>query len=316
MPLVTVVIPNFNHSQYLKQRISSVLDQTFQDFEVIILDDCSTDNSRDIIEHYRNHPKVSVIVYNETNSGSTFKQWKKGLELASGEYIWLAESDDYCTVDFLENAFNGLKGDSEAVVFFCNSDVVDSKNVFIWDLHYIIDKIKEYNWYLPFKALGKDFIKLALLQKNVIVNASAVLFKKESALKYINKVESYKMCGDWLFWGLMLLDGSIIYEPKKMNYFRLHDATTRTLDSYNKRAIYLIEQISVLNKLMKAIEYQNKKIVIPLWKELLITTSLNRLVLLNSLLKQYGVRKTSFFYFKFFIEKIRVIKRRLVNDTK
>jgi glycosyltransferase involved in cell wall biosynthesis len=93
-PLVSVIIPNYNHAAYLNERIDSVLNQTFRDFEVILLDDCSTDNSREIIESYRGHEKISQIEYNEVNSGSTFIQWKKGLDLAQGDWIWIAESDD------------------------------------------------------------------------------------------------------------------------------------------------------------------------------------------------------------------------------
>lgn len=76
---VSVIVPNYNHALFLEQRIESILNQTFQDFEVIILDDCSTDNSKKIIEKYRTHPKVSKIIYNDVNSGNTFKQWNTGI---------------------------------------------------------------------------------------------------------------------------------------------------------------------------------------------------------------------------------------------
>ena len=101
-PLVSVIIPNYNHARYLPERLESVLGQTYQNFEVIILDDCSTDDSRDIIEQYRTNPHVSQIIYNEENSGRVFKQWKKGLGLAKGDLLWIAESDDKCEPMFLE----------------------------------------------------------------------------------------------------------------------------------------------------------------------------------------------------------------------
>jgi len=111
MLTVSVIIPNYNHSKFLRKRINSVLDQTFQKFEVIILDDCSSDNSKEIIEEYRFNNKISHIVYNDINSGSTFKQWEKGIQLAIGDLIWIAESDDWCEPNFLSilvNAFSKM----------------------------------------------------------------------------------------------------------------------------------------------------------------------------------------------------------------
>lgn len=121
MPNISVIIPNYNHARFLKQRVNSVLQQTYQDFEVIIMDDNSSDHSKDIIEQYRNYPKISHIIYNETNSGSTFKQWKKGLELAKGEWIWIAESDDYADTDFLEQLLGFSTNDNNIQLIYCDS---------------------------------------------------------------------------------------------------------------------------------------------------------------------------------------------------
>ena len=105
MPTVSVVVPNYNHGRFLPQRIDSILGQTFQDFELILLDDCSTDNSRMILSSYAGDPRVR-IEFNSANSGSPFKQWNKGVRLARGEYVWIAESDDYAEPRFL-NARSG-----------------------------------------------------------------------------------------------------------------------------------------------------------------------------------------------------------------
>lgn len=66
---VSVIIPNYRHALYLKERIDSVLEQTYRDFEVIILDDCSPDDSREIIETYRTREKIAHIVYNDATAG-------------------------------------------------------------------------------------------------------------------------------------------------------------------------------------------------------------------------------------------------------
>src|SRR4051812_33606058 len=119
--LVSVVIPNYNHAPYLRTRIDSVLNQSYQEVEVIILDDCSTDDSRSIIEEYRSHPKVSAIVYNERNTGSPFIQWNKGVGLAKGELIWIAESDDTCHPLMLSTVLERMNVDGNIGISYCQS---------------------------------------------------------------------------------------------------------------------------------------------------------------------------------------------------
>ena len=122
-PLVSVIIPNYCHARYLDQRIQSVLNQTYRNFEVIILDDCSPDDgaSRAVIEKYRDNPHVSHIVYNTENSGSPFRQWNKGFGLAKGELIWIAESDDYADERFLEILVPCILLHNNISVAFCRS---------------------------------------------------------------------------------------------------------------------------------------------------------------------------------------------------
>ena len=93
MPKVSVIMPNFNHAPYLKQRMDSILAQDYPDFEVILLDDASTDNSVELLKQYSNHPQVKALIVNETNSGNTFAQWHRGIQQTTGDYIWIAEAD-------------------------------------------------------------------------------------------------------------------------------------------------------------------------------------------------------------------------------
>ena len=106
---VSIILPNYNHAKYLQDRLDSIFNQTYQNFEVIILDDASTDDSLLILNCYKDHPKVSHFVVNTENSGSPFKQWKKGLSLAKGDCVWIAESDDICDLNFLESQLKCLE---------------------------------------------------------------------------------------------------------------------------------------------------------------------------------------------------------------
>src|SRR5580658_2738439 len=112
MPKVSVIVPNYNHARFLRRRVDTILAQTFQDFELILLDDCSTDESRSILREYASEPRVR-LEFNEANSGTPFKQWNKGVRLAQGEYVWIAESDDYADAQLLERLVGVLDANSE-----------------------------------------------------------------------------------------------------------------------------------------------------------------------------------------------------------
>lgn len=242
-PLVSVIIPNYNHATFLKQRIDSVLHQTFQHFEIIILDDCSVDGSRDIIELYKTNPKVSKIIYNDINSGSPFKQWQKGIELAVGKYIWIAESDDYCENSFLEKAVNTLNNNNHAV-HFCQSYIVDEHGNLIDTNFSWTEDIPAIDWHKPFVMNGKEFIKKALQFKNVIPNASAVVFLK-SKIDF-KQLQHYKTAGDWLFWIRMLLPSKVSYSEEVLNNFRSHGNTTRNARNATTHRKYILRHYEIL----------------------------------------------------------------------
>jgi glycosyltransferase involved in cell wall biosynthesis len=217
-PLISVIIPNYCHSKYLDQRIQSVLNQTYQNFEVIILDDCSPDegSSRSVIEKYRENPHVSHIIYNDENSGSPYKQWAKGANLAKGELLWIAESDDYADEHFLEvlvPEFHNL-GTSVA---FCRSILFNEKG--------IIGPVGPKNIQDGVMD-GKKFIHDFMHSGTGIVNASSALFTKEAFMSISKDYASLKGAGDRLFWILLAEKGDVAFVEKPYNYFRAHPNNT------------------------------------------------------------------------------------------
>jgi len=120
MPAVSVIVPNYNHARFLRKRIGSILDQSYQDFEVILVDGCPTDNSHDIIVAYADDSRVR-IEFNAKNSGDRFKQWNKDVRLAKGKYVWIAESDDYADQCHLERLVAVLERDSAIAFAYCRS---------------------------------------------------------------------------------------------------------------------------------------------------------------------------------------------------
>lgn len=212
MPLVSVIIPNFNHAAFLDERLKSILNQTYQDFEIIILDDNSTDNSKEVIERYRANEKVGKIFYNETNSGTAFKQWQKGIEAAQGEWVWIAESDDWCEENLLQTLVEGIT--PATVLAIAQSVVVSVDGKIRW---------KSEAEYLSRVYSGQEFVKKRMLLDNFgIPNASMCIFKRSTFSNVSNEFTSYKFCGDWLFWVSVAVQGDVFISGKYLNYFRKH----------------------------------------------------------------------------------------------
>lgn len=233
---ISVIVPNFNHSQFLFQRIESILNQTYARFEIIILDDCSSDNSRDIIEKYRYNPHVSHILYNETNSGSTFKQWEKGIELAKGDYIWIAESDDFCEPNMLEELINQVKSHPSCSLAYALSQQVDREGIQIGN------KVRTYRDKF---VNGRVFIQRYMSCENPVYNASSAIFRKTSALVIDQQYMNYKGAGDRLFWIEIAEQGDVAIVNKPLNYFRQHGnkvTPQKTLDGTNMRENFMIYQ--------------------------------------------------------------------------
>ena len=225
--LVSIIVPNFIHSQFLKSRLDSILNQTYDNFEVIILDDSSTDKSQNILSQHANHPKVSHCIFNEENSGSTFKQWDKGIGLARGEYVWIAESDDYCEETFLEELIKLHLGDSGLALSFCQSHRMDvhGKVTGNWFTH--TSEYEDNVFGNDFIMDGNEFIEKYLIHKNVIPNVSAVLFKKEELEKITPLVFKpfMKYNADWFYYVQLLCNSKVAFVAKTLNYFRYHQGS-------------------------------------------------------------------------------------------
>ena len=255
--MVSIIIPNYNHASFLQQRIETVLAQTYADFEVILLDDCSTDDSRQLIERYQHHPKVSHLIYNESNSGNTFQQWKKGIALAKGDWIWIAESDDYAHPDFLARLMQNTAKSEAVVLSYCQSNQVDENDRFLGTMISWTDDIDANHWLADYINEGRNETLHYLSAKNTIPNASAVIFKKSAYLRVSDAHLQMRYCGDWLLWIQLLQTGHITYTAQPLNFFRKHSHTTRTMDSFVKFKKRLEEEYEMLQYIRQNIGLSN-----------------------------------------------------------
>ena len=227
MPAVSVIVPNYNHARFLKQRMDSILNQTFQDFELILLDDCSTDNSRSILSSYASDPRVR-LEFNEKNSGSPFKQWNKGVRLARNEYVWIAESDDYAGARLLERLVSILATNPDVVLAYCRSWLLTEGDRIAAHGDDYLRYIDPHRWSRDYCVDGREECRSYFVRANPVTNASSVVFRKSVYDKVDGAPETFRLCGDWKLWAAMALNGKIAYSSEPLNYFRSHPESVRS----------------------------------------------------------------------------------------
>jgi glycosyltransferase involved in cell wall biosynthesis len=253
IPLVSVIIPCFNHGKYLRQRIESVINQTVSDIEVFLLDDCSTDNSWEIMQEYRSNSKVVNLHRNENNSGSPFIQWQNGIDIAKGKYIWLAESDDFAALNFLEKHIEVLENNSEIGLSFSPSNWIDTQNNIIDEPNHEAKS---------FLRNGNDLIVNDFTKGCLIYNASSAVFRKDLIESIdFQVINSYKFTGDWLFWVQLIGSTKVNRTSERLNYFRRHTENVSTKS--NKLGLQFSEGFKVVKYIFanhKLTFFQKRKI--------------------------------------------------------
>ena len=127
-PLVTVYITNYNYGKYIRQSINSVLKQTYQNFELIIIDDGSTDNSKKIIDQFSENKKVRVIY--QKNKGLVISN-NIAIKLCKGEYIVRLDADDWLDVNFLQIMISNITKTKDCALVFCNYYETDTKGLVV-----------------------------------------------------------------------------------------------------------------------------------------------------------------------------------------
>ncbi|WP_181243681.1 glycosyltransferase family 2 protein [Chamaesiphon polymorphus] len=252
MPKVSVIIPNYNHARFLEQRIQSILDQTFQDFDLTYLDDASSDDSNDVFAKFDCQPRIKAI-YNQQNSGSPFKQWNKGVRATTGEYIWIAESDDVADPTFLDTLVPLLDQNPQVGLAYCQSRQIDSNNVVVLStLRQWAEDLSQSRWSNDFIANGFTECQQYLLFNNNIPNASAVLIRRSVYEAIGGAEESMFFAGDWMTWLKILLKSDLAFSAQILNSFRSHESSVSSRSFKSKVGIY--EHLLVIYNLKVPLE--------------------------------------------------------------
>lgn len=260
---VSVIVPNYNYERYILERLQSIENQTYPIYELIYLDDCSKDGSLSIAKEFQKQTKFDMkIIENTTNSGSVFNQWFKGIDLAKGEYIWIAEADDLCESNFLETAMQGFKKENVVLSFTQSKQIDENGNLIALSYHDYVREINSEKWKKNYFNIGTDEIQTSLAIKNTIPNVSGVIFKNlPIADDFRNNLVNYKIAGDWMFYIWLCTQGNITFNAKSLNIHRRHSQSVTTSENsllhYNEVVTmqhYIIDNFSLSDNVKKQIE--------------------------------------------------------------
>jgi glycosyltransferase involved in cell wall biosynthesis len=222
MPKASIVIPAYNASPFIQDTLNSVLNQTYTDFECIVVDDGSTDNTLDIV---RGFSDSRIFLIQQTNSGGPAKPRNAGLARAKGEYIFLFDADDIMCPTKIQDSVAALDVHTNADILFTNYSAIDTDGKII-NSNYL--ESYQSLWVLMPKKmetsksifLDSKTVYEALIRVNFIGTSSVVL--RKNALKAHDIFnEDLKNSDDRLFWTLFTKHHNAVYLNSKLHQYRV-----------------------------------------------------------------------------------------------
>lgn len=212
--MISCTIPNYNHGMYLKKSIEAALDQGDSLDKVYIIDDASTDNSRDILKNYINNPKIEIIL-NDKNQGALWCV-NHALNKIESEYTSFLSADDYILPNFFSNTIETLIKYPQAKICTTKPLFIDGKSNAPIDNSYFMPKIKESCFFS-----GEEIVKLSHPPSFFWVAGHATIFKT-SLIKDIGGFKSdLKWKSDWFLFHILSLKYGVCYLPEELSVLRV-----------------------------------------------------------------------------------------------
>jgi glycosyltransferase involved in cell wall biosynthesis len=250
---LSVIVPNYNYAEFMNQRLYSILSQNYKITELIILDDCSKDNSIEVINNIvKKISKYVTIktIYNEENSGSAFKQWQKGFDIATGDYVWIAEADDYCESNLISNLIKPCLKNSKIIISYADTAFIDvDGNITMNSITPEIDIRKTGHWNHSYVNNGLNEVLNYSYLNCTIANVSSCIIKKDNYNEYFKMSGKFHQAGDWLLYNNIMSKGYIAYNHNVLNYYRIHGDNISSTMNHQKH----------IDEINKIYEYYTQK---------------------------------------------------------
>ena len=226
---VSVIIPIYNVEEYLKKCLDTVVNQTYKNLEIICVNDCSPDNSLNIIEEYQLKDNRIKLVNRKQNGGLSAAR-NSGLDIASGDYIYFLDSDDYIDLDYIETMLNAaIKNNAEVVL---NTNIISHKG----DVEFPFS-IRTYN------NLSNEFIDSKQAILNILWNTWAHLWKKTFLDRINARFPEGYIIEDQYFQAITYIDIDKVYVTRDSKYH------------------YTMRDNSIMGGIKKDVFYPNLKIL-------------------------------------------------------
>lgn len=214
-PVISVVMPVYNAEQYLDEAIQSILDQTFIDFEFIIINDGSSDSSLEIIRQFERQDERILLL--DKNNGGIVEALNFGLSIAKGKYIARMDSDDIAYPNRFEEQLKAFGDNPEIDLVYTDTKLIDKNGNTVCD-----------SWR---PNLEKTLLNLEI---NTFVPHPTVIFKKDSVLRVGCYTKERPHAEDLDLWLRMLNDGcKFFYLKQNLLYYRLNPNSVRANPSDN-----------------------------------------------------------------------------------
>ena len=211
-PLVSICIPCFNFEKTIVQAIESAISQTYDNIEIIIVDDCSSDNSYEIV---KNISDSRIKLYkNEKNLGMS-QNWNKCVTYASGEYVHFLHGDDILLSDSINKKVNAAVSNDNIVLVFCATEIINSDNKTL-----MIRRYKNKDVMIE----GKKIAYESLFKRNIYGEPSNVLFRRDAFNVVGGFCTSLKYATDWDLWLEISSIGNVYYINSVLSKYRVSNS--------------------------------------------------------------------------------------------
>jgi len=229
------------------------------------MDDCSSDNSVSVLNHYAKIDTRVRVVVNDQNSGSTFRQWQKGLTLIKGKYVWIAESDDYAELNFLSTLIPLLENNPTVSLAYCDSNIVDAENVSTGaSSQWKNKRFQTSHWNKDYIISGTEELDQYLSADCTVNNASAVVLRRTSIEAAGGVDIGFRYAGDWHMYQKMCLVGDIAYCATRLNHFRDHSANASKSSFSNGADLFERQKCFAYLFQVKALSAKSQKTMLSL----------------------------------------------------